>query len=160
MAIIEDLRRRGVLLMATTHYAELKVFALETPGVVNASCEFDLDTLRPTYKLSVGVPGKSNAFLISEKLGIPEPIIEAARQHLSADDKRLDAVLGQLDDLKLQLKASQDEVERLRHEAAHQLEAAQQKKEGTDPPGRKRAGSRPRQGPRPWPSRWKTKPTA
>ena len=129
VAIIEDLRRRGVLLMATTHYAELKVFALETPGVVNASCEFDLDTLRPTYKLSVGVPGKSNAFLISEKLGIPEPIIEAARQHLSADDKRLDAVLGQLDDLKLQLKASQDEVERLRHEAAHQLEAAQQKKE-------------------------------
>ena len=106
-----------------------QVFALETPGVVNASCEFDLDTLRPTYKLSVGVPGKSNAFLISEKLGIPEPIIEAARQHLSADDKRLDAVLGQLDDLKLQLKASQDEVERLRHEAAHQLEAAQQKKE-------------------------------
>ena len=101
----------------------------ETAGVVNASCEFDVESLRPTYKLSVGVPGKSNAFLISEKLGIPEPIIEAARQHLSADDKRLDAVLGQLDDLKLQLKASQDEVERLRHEAAHQLEAAQQKKE-------------------------------
>ena len=129
VAIIEELRRRGVLLMATTHYAELKVFALETPGVVNASCEFDLETLRPTYKLSVGVPGKSNAFLISEKLGIPERVIEAAKQHLSADDKRLDAVLGQLDDLKLQLKASQDEVERLRHEAAHQLEDAQKKKE-------------------------------
>lgn len=129
VAIIEELRRRGVLLMATTHYAELKVFALETPGVVNASCEFDLETLRPTYKLSVGVPGKSNAFLISEKLGIPERVIEAAQQHLSADDKRLDAVLGQLDDLKLQLKASQDEVESLRHEAAHQLEAAQKKKE-------------------------------
>ena len=129
VAIIEELRRRGVLLMATTHYAEMKVFALETPGVVNASCEFDLETLRPTYKLSVGVPGKSNAFLISEKLGIPERVIEAAKQHLSADDKRLDAVLGQLDDLKLQLKASQDEVERLRHEAAHQLEDAQKKKE-------------------------------
>ena len=68
VAIIEELRRRGVLLMATTHYAELKVFALETKGVVNASCEFDLETLRPTYKLSVGVPGKSNAFLISESL--------------------------------------------------------------------------------------------
>ena len=129
VAIIEELRRRNVLLMATTHYAELKVFALETPGVVNASCEFDLETLRPTYKLSVGVPGKSNAFLISEKLGIPERVIEAAQQHLSADDKRLDAVLGQLDDLKLQLKASQDEVESLRHEAAHQLEDAQKKKE-------------------------------
>ena len=98
VAIIEELRRRGVLLMATTHYAELKVFALETKGVVNASCEFDLETLRPTYKLSVGVPGKSNAFLISEKLGIPERVIEAAQQHLSAEDKRLDAVLGQLDE--------------------------------------------------------------
>ena len=129
VAIIEELRRRGVLLMATTHYAELKVFALETKGVVNASCEFDLETLRPTYKLSVGVPGKSNAFLISEKLGIPERVIEAAQQHLSAEDKRLDAVLGQLDDLKLQLKESQDEVEELKNEASHQLEAAQKKRD-------------------------------
>ena len=129
VAIIEELRRRGVLLMATTHYAELKVFALETKGVVNASCEFDLETLRPTYKLSVGVPGKSNAFLISEKLGIPERVIEAAQQHLSAEDKRLDAVLGQLDDLKLQLKESQDEVEELRNEAAHQLDAARKKRD-------------------------------
>ena len=129
VAIIEELRRRGVLLMATTHYAELKVFALETKGVVNASCEFDLETLRPTYKLSVGVPGKSNAFLISEKLGIPERVIEAAQQHLSAEDKRLDAVLGQLDDLKLQLKESQNEVEELKNEASHQLEAAQKKRD-------------------------------
>ncbi len=129
VAIIEELRRRGVLLMATTHYAELKVFALETKGVVNASCEFDLETLRPTYKLSVGVPGKSNAFLISEKLGIPERVIEAAQQHLSAEDKRLDAVLGQLDDLKLQLKESQHEVEELKNETAHQLEAARKKRD-------------------------------
>ena len=129
VAIIEELRRRGVLLMATTHYAELKVFALETKGVVNASCEFDLETLRPTYKLSVGVPGKSNAFLISEKLGIPSRVIEAAQQHLSAEDKRLDAILGQLDDLKLQLKESQNEVEQLRNEASHQLEAARKKRD-------------------------------
>ena len=129
VAIIEELRRRGVLLMATTHYAELKVFALETKGVVNASCEFDLETLRPTYKLSVGVPGKSNAFLISEKLGIPSRVIEVAQQHLSAEDKRLDAVLGQLDDLKLQLKESQNEVEQLRNEASHQLEAARKKRD-------------------------------
>ena len=129
VAIIEELRRRGVLLMATTHYAELKVFALETKGVVNASCEFDLETLRPTYKLSVGVPGKSNAFLISEKLGIPSRVIEAAQQHLSAEDKRLDAVLGQLDDLKLKLKESQNEVEQLRNEASHQLEAARKKRD-------------------------------
>ncbi len=69
VAVIEALRTRGAKVMATTHYSELKVFALETPGVQNASCEFDIDTLRPTYKLSVGVPGKSNAFLISEKAG-------------------------------------------------------------------------------------------
>ena len=134
VAIIEELRRRGVLLMATTHYAELKVFALETKGVVNASCEFDLETLRPTYKLSVGVPGKSNAFLISEKLGIPERVIEAAQQHLSAEDKRLDAVLGQLDDLKLQLKESQNEVDAARkkrdeliQQGENELEAARAK---------------------------------
>ena len=71
VSILEQLRRQGSLLMATTHYAEMKVYALETPGVVNASCEFNVETLMPTYKLSVGVPGKSNAFLISSKLGIP-----------------------------------------------------------------------------------------
>ena len=94
VAIIEELRRRGVLLMATTHYAELKVFALETKGVVNASCEFDLETLRPTYKLSVGVPGKSNAFLISEKLGIPELKNEASHQ-LEAAQKKRDELIQQ-----------------------------------------------------------------
>ena len=78
VSIIEELRRQGARVMATTHYAEMKVFALETPGVVNASCEFDVESLQPTYKLSVGVPGKSNAFLISEKLGIPSRIFEAA----------------------------------------------------------------------------------
>lgn len=129
VSIIERLRKLGALVMATTHYAEIKVFALETPGVVNASCEFDVDSLRPTYKLSVGVPGKSNAFLISEKLGIPAEVIEAAKKHLSSDDRRLDSVLAQLDDLKLQLKAGQDEIERLKYEAEHQLESAQKKKE-------------------------------
>jgi DNA mismatch repair protein MutS2 len=129
IAVIEQLRRSGALVMATTHYAELKVFALETPGVVNASCEFDVETLRPTYKLSVGVPGKSNAFLISEKLGIPAEVIDTARRHMSSDDKRLDAVLSQLDELKGRLKESQGEVEALRYEAAHQLESAQKKRD-------------------------------
>ena len=112
VAIIEELRRRGVLLMATTHYAELKVFALETKGVVNASCEFDLETLRPTYKLSVGVPGKVRTHSLSVKLGIPQNIIDAARSHMSNDDKRLDSVLAQLDDLKLQLKVAQGDAEK------------------------------------------------
>ena len=129
IAIIESLRRQGALVLATTHYAELKIFALETPGVVNASCEFNVETLRPTYKLSVGVPGKSNAFLISEKLGIPLDVIDLARRHLSSDDKHLDAVLSQLDDLKGQLKESQAEVESLKYEAAHQLESAQKKRD-------------------------------
>ena len=129
VAIIEELRRRGVLLMATTHYAELKVFALETKGVVNASCEFNVETLMPTYKLSVGVPGKSNAFLISAKLGIPQEIIDAARNHMSNDDKRLDSVLSQLDDLKVQLKDAQAEAEQARYEAEHALESAEKKRD-------------------------------
>ena len=129
VSILEKLRRRGTLLMATTHYAELKVFALETPGVVNASCEFDVDSLQPTYKLSVGVPGKSNAFLISAKLGIPADVIEAARAHMSSDDKRLDSVLAQLDELKLQLKAAQDEAEQARYQAEHALEDAEKQRD-------------------------------
>ena len=122
-------RRQGSLLMATTHYAEMKVYALETPGVVNASCEFNVETLMPTYKLSVGVPGKSNAFLISSKLGIPQNIIDAARSHMSNDDKRLDSVLAQLDDLKMQLKVAQGDAEKARYEAEHALESAEKKRD-------------------------------
>lgn len=127
VSIIEQLRIQGSLIMATTHYSEMKVFALETPGVMNASCEFDVESLRPTYKLSVGVPGKSNAFLISEKLGVPPRVIQRAQTHLTNDDKRLDSVLAQLDDLKLQLKASQAEVEKAKAEAEHKLESARKK---------------------------------
>lgn len=127
VSIIEQLRIQGSLIMATTHYSEMKMFALETPGVMNASCEFDVESLRPTYKLSVGVPGKSNAFLISEKLGVPPRVIQRAQTHLTNDDKRLDSVLAQLDDLKLQLKASQDEVEKAKAEAEHKLESARKK---------------------------------
>lgn len=129
VSILEKLRHQGTLLMATTHYAELKVYALETPGVVNASCEFDIESLMPTYRLSVGVPGKSNAFLISAKLGIPASVIDAARNHMSNDDKRLDSVLAQLDDLKVQLKASQADAENARYEAQHALESAEKKRD-------------------------------
>ncbi len=129
VSILEQLRRQGSLVMATTHYAELKIFALETPGVVNASCEFNVETLMPTYKLSVGVPGKSNAFLISAKLGIPQTIIDAARSHMSSDDKRLDSVLAQLDDLKLQLKSAQAEAESARYAAEHALEKAEKERD-------------------------------
>jgi len=129
VSIIEKLRATGARMMATTHYGEMKVFALETPGVQNASCEFDVESLRPTYRLSVGVPGKSNAFLISRKLGIPADVLDQARYHLSQEDKRLDEVLSQLDEVKLQLKNRESEIELLKYEAAHQLEAAKKKRD-------------------------------
>ena len=113
VAIIEELRRRGVLLMATTHYAELKVFALETKGVVNASCEFDLETLRPTYKLSVGVPGKSNAFAISARLGLDPRVIETAKQQMDAESIRFEDVLTQLEIKRQQLEKEKEEIDRL-----------------------------------------------
>lgn len=129
VSIIEKLRSVGARIMATTHYGEMKIFALETDGVQNASCEFDVESLRPTYRLSVGVPGKSNAFLISRKLGVPEDVLDQAQYHLSQEDKRLDQVLSQLDDLKLQLKAGEDEIDRLKYEAQHQVESGQKKRE-------------------------------
>lgn len=129
IAIIEKLRSLGTKIMATTHYAEIKIFALETQGVVNASCEFNIETLRPTYKLSVGVPGKSNAFLISSKLGIPQEIISNAEKHLNDQDKQFDTVLSQLDDLKLELKQGQDEIDRLKTVAQKELEHANKKRE-------------------------------
>ncbi len=129
VSIIERLRQLKARIMATTHYAEMKVFALETPGVQNASAELDVESLRPTYKLSVGGPGKSNAFLISEKLGLPVQIIATANVHLSSDDKRLDSVLAQLEDLKLELRARQDEIEKLKYDAEHQLESARKQRD-------------------------------
>ncbi|MFQ8833063.1 MAG: endonuclease MutS2 [Ruthenibacterium lactatiformans] len=128
VSVIEALRGLGAKIMATTHYSELKIFALDTPGVQNASCEFNVETLRPTYRLSVGVPGKSNAFLISQKLGLAPEIIENARAHLSNEDQQFDNILNQLEDLKVELKAQQDEVERLKHTASHALEQAEEKR--------------------------------
>ena len=127
VSIIEELREKGAHVMATTHYAEMKTFALETPGVQNASCEFNVETLRPTYRISVGVPGKSNAFLISAKLGISEHIIERAKTHLSEEDRQFDAVLAQLEDLKAQLKEKQEQVEELQHSAENEMKKAQEK---------------------------------
>ena len=129
VAIIEQLRSTGTLVMATTHYAELKMFALETPGVQNAGSEFNVETLRSTYRLIVGVPGRSNAFLIGEKLGIPAEVIANARKHMSAEQQRFETVLVQLEDMKLALKEQEEEMERLRYAADHQVESARQKRD-------------------------------
>ncbi len=129
VAIIEQMRKSGAKIMATTHYAELKIFALDTEGVQNAGCEFNVDTLRPTYKIILGIPGRSSAFLISEKLGLPAQIIQKANVHLSGDDKRLNSVLAQLEDLKTELKQGELEIERLNNIAVTELEKAQNQRE-------------------------------
>ncbi|MBQ9783024.1 MAG: endonuclease MutS2 [Clostridia bacterium] len=116
VAVIEDMRSAGALCAATTHYTELKTYALDTPGVCNASCEFDVETLRPTYRLIVGTPGKSNAFAISEKLGLPGRIIERANACISRDNKRLENVLGELEAARLQADRNREEAERMRTE--------------------------------------------
>ena len=115
-AILEEVRGRGALSASTTHYAELKVYALETEGVQNASCEFDVETLRPTYRLIVGMPGKSNAFAISEKLGLSADIIRRADAHLSGDTKRFEGVIAQLEASRVEMEREREEAERLRRE--------------------------------------------
>ena len=97
-AIIEELRGRGCTVAAKTHYAELKVYGLETPGVENASCEFDVQTLKPTYRLIFGIPGKSNAFAISQRLGLDEGIIRAASSLIATEDKRFEDVITRLEE--------------------------------------------------------------
>ena len=119
VAVIESVRRAGAMCVATTHYTELKTYALNTPGVQNASCEFDVATLKPTYRLIIGTPGKSNAFAISEKLGLPHEIIELARQHVSTDHRQFEEVIGRLEQSRLEADRNRAEAERLRTEYEH-----------------------------------------
>ncbi len=123
-AILESTKEAGALTAATTHYSELKVYALETEGVRNASCEFDVETLRPTYKLVIGTPGKSNAFAISEKLGLPSAIIERAERLIERDDKRFEDVIEKLDTNRMEMEREREIAERMRREyESHKLEA-------------------------------------
>ncbi|MBE6582626.1 MAG: endonuclease MutS2 [Ruminococcaceae bacterium] len=116
MAIIGKVRAFGALCCATTHYAEIKAYALETEGVTNASCEFDIETLRPTYRLIIGTPGKSNAFAISRKLGISEDIISAAEAKISTDDKRFEKVIEELEARRIEAERERDAALRERAE--------------------------------------------
>ena len=113
IAVIQHVRRLGAKVAATTHYAELKTFAMTTAGVENASCEFDVETLAPTYRLLIGVPGKSNAFAISRRLGLPEDVIAAAQEQMSGESVRFEDILTQLEEKRQALEKREQEADRL-----------------------------------------------
>ena len=125
-AIIEFCRKMGSRVVATTHYAELKLYAMRTNGVINASCEFDVETLRPTYRLLIGIPGKSNAFAISRKLGLSEEILKEADNLVDKSDKDFEDVLSQLEQQRQQMELARQEAERLRQETAQIQQQSQQ----------------------------------
>ena len=129
VSIIRRLISNGARLMVTTHYQELKVFAIDTPNVENASCEFDITTLRPTYRLIVGSPGKSNAFAISESLGMPSDIIEDAKSRVSDANTRLEEVISKLESSRIELERERETAARLRIEAAEHEEKLRHEKE-------------------------------
>lgn len=136
ISILNHLHERGIRTMATTHYSELKVYALTTPGVENACCEFDVETLRPTYHLLIGIPGKSNAFAIAGKLGLPSYIIEEAKRHLSEQDESFEDLLADLETSRRTIEKEQDEIasyrrelERLKNEASQKQKRLDEQKE-------------------------------
>lgn len=136
ISILNHLHERGIRTMATTHYSELKVYALTTSGVENACCEFDVETLRPTYHLLIGIPGKSNAFAIAGKLGLPSYIIEEAKRHLSEQDESFEDLLADLETSRRTIEKEQEEIasyrrelERLKNEASQKQKKLEEQKE-------------------------------
>ena len=117
IAILDFLHNMEVNTMATTHYAELKIYALETPGVENACCEFDVETLKPTYKLLIGVPGRSNAFAISERLGLPQYIIDEARRRIDTENESFETVIRQLNEDRIGAKKAREDADKYRLES-------------------------------------------
>lgn len=136
ISILNHLHMRGIRTMATTHYSELKVYALSTPGVENASCEFDVETLRPTYHLLIGIPGKSNAFAIAEKLGLPNFIIEDAKTRLTEQDESFEDILTDLETSRRTIEKEQEtiasykrEIERLKQETQKKQEKLEEQRD-------------------------------
>ena len=125
-AIIQRTRELGAHAAATTHYAELKIFAMTTPGVENGSCEFNVETLEPTYRLLIGIPGKSNAFAISRRLGLDEAVIQAAARRIDSESVRFEDVLTQLEQRRQELERERDEAARLRREAEEARDKARE----------------------------------
>ena len=132
IAIIEYARKRGPLIAATTHYAELKTYAVTSPGVANASCEFNVETLRPTYRLITGIPGKSNAFAISRQLGLPESIIEDARSRVNTENVAFEDALASLETTRVSLENERIEAGRLLRDAEEDRRQAEKTKSQID----------------------------
>ena len=132
IAILSHLHKRNIRTMATTHYSELKVYALSTPGVENACCEFDVESLRPTYRLLIGIPGKSNAFAISSKLGLPDYIIDDAKQRLSEQDVSFEDLLSDLETSRRTIEKEREEIAAYRREAESLKEQAAQRQAKLD----------------------------
>ena len=132
IAILSNLHRQGIRTMATTHYSELKVFALTTPGVENGCCEFNVETLSPTYHLLIGIPGKSNAFAISSKLGLDDYIIEEAKGNLSQQDEDLESLLADLENSRVTIAKEQDEINHYKQEIEQLKNRLEHKQESLD----------------------------
>ncbi len=132
ISILDHLHQQGIRTMATTHYSELKVYALSTEGVENACCEFDVESLRPTYRLLIGIPGKSNAFAISSRLGLPDFLIEEAKKQISAQDESFEDVIAELENSRVTLEKEQADIARYKEEIRKLRNALQKKQDRID----------------------------